>query len=157
MKTTTNKSRLTSLAGVLFTVTTMLGTTTWAQSDAGSNTDSIDKAFERLEALMAKTEAAIRYTVSSDFDAGVYEAMERMELLAQETRNTLRYEAPQAIPDDLAEVNERLELLASKTENELRYRVPDAETATATDPGSPEYEEDQDNHHLLTFHLARVK
>jgi len=128
MKTSINHNRASRMATVLCAALA-LGTSVWAQSDAGSNNSNTAEAYDRLEVLMASTEVAVKYVAPPAGDSEAKEAMERLELLANNTERAIRYEASFTAPDELNEAVERLEMLASHIENEIRYRVnPEEET-----------------------------
>ena len=128
MKTSINHNRASRMATVLCAAIA-LGTSVWAQSDAGSNNSNTAEAYDRLEVLMASTEVAVKYVAPPAGDSEAKEAMERLELLANNTERAIRYEASFTAPDELNEAVERLEMLASHIENEIRYTVTDDEHA----------------------------
>lgn len=152
MKTTNNHQLAGRLAAVL-SVAIAFGISVRAQSDAGSNNSNTAEAYDRLEVLMASTEAAIQYVVPSVEDVEIYEAQERLELLAQETERTLRYDALPVVIADLNEAFERLESLVSKTENEIRYRVSELEPVLLAE----EAEQENEHRHFLAFFNADFK
>ena len=152
MKTTNNRRSASSIATVLCAVIAC-GTSLWAQSDAGSNTCE-DEVYNRLGALMANTEKAVKYIAPSTDDAEINEAFERLELLANETERTIRYEAPSSVNDQLNEAVERLEMLASHIENEIRYRVRDEEQTNAVEYVVQENYWENETRNALTFYIA---
>jgi hypothetical protein len=152
MKTTSKHQLVSNLAAVLWVALTM-GTSAWAQSDAGTNSNSIDEANDRLEALMSRTEAALQYDVPSVEYMDIQEARERMEFLAIETERALHYDALPVETADLNEAFERLEWLAGKTENEIRYRVSELEPVLLAEDSVRE----NDHRHFLAFFNADSK
>jgi hypothetical protein len=156
MKTTNKHPLACTMTAVLWVALTM-GTSAWAQSDAGTNSKSIDEANDRLEALMTRTEAAIQYVVPSVADVEVYEAMERMELLAQETERTLRYDALPMAASDLNEAYDRLEWLASKTENEIKYRVSEIEPVLLAEDEVGENNQENEHWNFLALFNANAR
>ncbi len=128
MKTSINHNRASRMASVLCAAIA-LGTSVWAQSDAGSDNSNTAEAYDRLEVLMASTKEAVKYTAPPAGDSEAKEAMDRLELLANNTERVIRYEASFTAPDELDKAVERLEMLASHIEKEIRYTVTDNEPA----------------------------
>lgn len=61
----------------------------------------------------------------TNMNAEVKEAHDRLDALMASTEQAIKYAAPMEVYDDIRSVWDRLELLAEKTEQEIRYSAPD--------------------------------
>lgn len=101
------------------------GTCVWAQSDAGSETGSMDEVIKSLEKIMLQTETAVMYVAPSVEDFETLQAFDRLELLADNTEKSMQYEAPSVERAEFNEALDRLEMLANSIEDQVRYEIPE--------------------------------
>jgi hypothetical protein len=146
MKTTTNNNRASKMAAAFCTALVFI-TGIWAQPNPDNYKNSLYESFSRMEAIIARTEEAVKYVAPAVKDWNeitwaeqnaiqeeLVNCVRRLDMLAAKIEKALKYKAEQVVPDDTESAWERLEMLANNTENEIMYRVPVEEQANA-----PEY------------------
>jgi hypothetical protein len=154
---TTNKNTHICRISMVFCSAIAFGSVLYAQPYAGSDGNSSDEVYSRLETLMASTEEAAKYVAPSIVEDEITEAMERLELLANNTEMAIRYEAPTIITAELNEAVERLEVLASNIENKIRYRVQEEEQTNEVEYAFEQNNQENETLNALTLVIAYIK
>ncbi len=146
MKTTTNYNRASKMATAFYAALVFV-TGICAQPNPDNYKTSLDESFSRMEAIITRTEEAVKYVAPAVKDWNevtwaeqnaiqeeLVNCVRRLDMLAAKIEKALKYKAEQVVPDDTESAWERLEMLANITENEIMYRAPVEEQDNA-----PEY------------------